>query len=376
MKLLHLSDLHLGKRIKNFPLLEDQAYILQAILEILDAERPDAVLIAGDVYDRATPSTEAVELLDRFLVSLAERGLPVLLISGNHDSPERLAFGAQFLEKSRIFISPVYNGTVTPVTLEDEYGPVDFYLLPFLKPLHVRRCFPEEPVESYTEAVACAVSHLNLDPSRRNVLITHQFVTGAERCDSEEVSVGGSDNVDAVVFAPFDYVALGHLHGPQNIGDDRIRYCGTPLKYSFSESRQKKSVTLVELSAKGQRTVRTVPLTPRRDMVERRGCFQDFLTQRVPQDQDAYIHFILTDESIIPDAMNKLRTVYPNVMGLDYDNQRTQGGGPRVHAGSIAQQSPLDLFAAFYAQQNGVPLSEEQTQYLAGKIEQIKEEEP
>ena len=286
MKLLHLSDLHLGKRIKNFPLLEDQAYILQAILEILDAERPDAVLIAGDVYDRATPSTEAVELLDRFLVSLAERGLPVLLISGNHDSPERLAFGAQFLEKSRIFISPVYNGTVTPVTLEDEYGPVDFYLLPFLKPLHVRRCFPEEPVESYTEAVACAVSHMNLDPSRRNVLITHQFVTGAERCDSEEVSVGGSDNVDAVVFAPFDYVALGHLHGPQNIGDDRIRYCGTPLKYSFSESRQKKSVTLVELSAKGQRTVRTVPLTPRRDMVERRGCFQDFLTQRVPQDQD------------------------------------------------------------------------------------------
>ena len=214
MKLLHLSDLHLGKRIKNFPLLEDQAYILQAILEILDAERPDAVLIAGDVYDRATPSTEAVELLDRFLVSLAERGLPVLLISGNHDSPERLAFGAQFLEKSRIFISPVYNGTVTPVTLEDEYGPVDFYLLPFLKPLHVRRCFPEEPVESYTEAVACAVSHMNLDPSRRNVLITHQFVTGAERCDSEEVSVGGSDNVDAVVFAPFDYVALGHLHFP------------------------------------------------------------------------------------------------------------------------------------------------------------------
>ena len=270
----------------------------------------------------------------------------------------------------------MYNGTVTPVTLEDEYGPVDFYLLPFLKPLHVRRCFPEEPVESYTEAVACAVSHMNLDPSRRNVLITHQFVTGAERCDSEEVSVGGSDDVDAVVFAPFDYVALGHLHGPQNIGDDRIRYCGTPLKYSFSESRQKKSVTLVELSAKGQRTVRTVPLTPRRDMVERRGCFQDFLTQRVPQDQDAYIHFILTDESIIPDAMNKLRTVYPNVMGLDYDNQRTRGGGPRVHTGCIAQQSPLDLFAAFYAQQNGVPLSEEQTQYLAGKIEQIKEEEP
>ncbi len=375
MKLLHLSDLHLGKRIKNFSLLEDQAYILQAILTILDEERPDAVLIAGDVYDRSTPSTEAVELLDRFLVSLAERALPVLLISGNHDSPERLAFGAQFLEKSKIYISPVYNGTVTPVTLEDEFGPVDIYLLPFLKPMHIRRWFPEEPAESYTDAIACAIAHMDLDASRRNVLITHQFVTGAERCDSEDVSVGGTDNVDAAVFAPFDYVALGHLHGPQNIGDDRIRYCGTPLKYSFSESRQEKSVTLAELGAKGRRTVRTIPLKPRRDMLERRGSFQEFLERRIPEEQEAYLHIILTDESIVPDAMNKLRTVYPNLMGLDYDNQRTRGGGPRASAEVTAQQSPMELFAAFYEQQNGVPLLDVQREYLAKKMKQVQEAE-
>lgn len=375
MKLLHLSDLHLGKRIKNFPLLEDQAYILQAILEILDAERPDAVLIAGDVYDRATPSTEAVELLDRFLVSLAERGLPVLLISGNHDSPERLAFGAQFLEKSRIFISPVYNGTVTPVTLEDEYGPVDFYLLPFLKPLHVRRCFPEEPVESYTEAVACAVSHMNLDPSRRNVLITHQFVTGAERCDSEEVSVGGSDDVDAVVFAPFDYVALGHLHGPQSIGEERVRYCGTPLKYSFSEVRHQKSVTVIELEEKGTLNLRAVPLTPKRDMVELRGGFAQISSPAFYEqvDRDAYVRVILTDENDIYGAMGQLRSIYPNLMRLDYDNLRTRSGTAELEEADV-KRNPLELFEEFYQQQNHQPMSEEQRGYLAELLEAIQEE--
>ncbi len=374
MKLLHLSDLHLGKRFKEFPLLEDQAYILQVILGIADVERPDAVLIAGDVYDRPTPSTEAVELLDHFLVALAQREIPVLLASGNHDSPERLAFGAQLLEKSQIHIAPVYNGTVTPVTLQDAYGPVDIYLLPFLKPLYVRRCFPEEEIQDCTEAVACAIAHMDINPARRNVLAAHQFVIGAERCDSEEVSVGGSDQVDVSVFAPFDYVALGHLHGPQDLDGGRVRYCGTPLKYSFSEIRHKKSVTLVELGPKGERTIRPILLTPLRDMVERRGTFQElFSAPRLPQDQEAYIHVVLTDEEDVPNAMERLRTIYPNVMGLDYDNRRTRNGDFCMGSANMVQQSPLDLFAAFYEQQNGAPLTEEQRRYLTAKIEEIQE---
>ena len=259
MKLVHLSDLHLGKRVHEFPMLEDQHYILQEILEIIDREKPDAVLIAGDVYDRSVPSTEAVGMLDDFLVDLTARALPVMLISGNHDSPERLAFGGRVMERSRIHISPVYSGEVSPVTLEDGHGPVDFFLLPFLKPATVRACFPEEKIESTDDAVRCAVRHLPRDPSRRSVLIAHQFVTGAATCDSEELFVGGSDNVGADAFEGFDYVALGHLHGPQSIGN--VRYCGSPLKYSFSEMKQKKGVTIVELGEKGALSVESVPLT-------------------------------------------------------------------------------------------------------------------
>ena len=230
MKLIHLSDLHLGKRINEFSLLKDQESILEQILTIIKTEKPDAVLIAGDVYDKPIPSIEGMALLDGFLVKLAEQALPVFLISGNHDSPERLSFVARLMKKSQIYISPVYNGLVEPITLQDEHGPVDIFLLPFIKPVHIKRLFPEEKIETYTDAVACAVRHMAIDVNRRNVLVTHQFVTGATRCDSEEISIGGSDNVDVAVFEPFDYVALGHLHSPQNVIVERVRYCGTPLK--------------------------------------------------------------------------------------------------------------------------------------------------
>lgn len=236
MKFLHLADLHLGKRVNGFSMLEDQAYILRQILAILDNERPDGVLIAGDVYDKPVPPTEAVELLDGFLTELCARGVPVLLISGNHDSPERLAFGGRVMGSCGIHIAPVYDGAVAPVVLRDEIGPVYLWLLPFLKPAHVRRWFPDAQIESYTDAVAAAIAHMDIDDSARNVLVTHQFVTGGARSGSEELSVGGTDNVDSSVFAPFDYVALGHLHGAQQIGRPTIRYAGSPLKYSFSEA--------------------------------------------------------------------------------------------------------------------------------------------
>ena len=375
MKLIHLSDLHLGKRVNDFPMLEDQVYILDRILEIIDAEQPEAVLIAGDVYDKTIPSSEAVALLDDFLVKLADRSLAVLLISGNHDSPERLAFANRLMEGRGVYIAPVYHGEVTPVTLEDVHGLVDFWLLPFLKPVHLRRFFPEEGVESYTDAMACAIRHMPLDPTRRNVLVTHQFVTGAERCESEEVSVGGADNVDASVFAPFDYVALGHLHGPQSIGEERVRYCGTPLKYSFSEVRHQKSVTVIELEEKGMLNLRAVPLTPKRDMVELRGGFAQISSPAFYEqvDRDAYVRVILTDENDIYGAMGQLRSIYPNLMRLDYDNLRTRSGTAELEEADV-KRNPLELFEEFYQQQNHQPMSEEQRGYLAELLEAIQEE--
>lgn len=375
MKLIHLSDLHLGKRVNDFPMLEDQAYILDRVLEIAGEERPDAVLIAGDVYDKTVPSAEAVALLDGFLVKLADRSLPVLLISGNHDSPERLAFANRLMEGRGVYIAPVYHGEVSPVTLEDDRGPVDFWLLPFLKPAHIRRFFPEEGVESFTDAMACAIRHMPLDPARRNVLVTHQFVTGAARCESEEVSVGGADNVDASVFAPFDYVALGHLHGPQSIGEERVRYCGTPLKYSFSEVRHQKSVTVIELEEKGTLNLRAVPLTPKRDMVELRGGFAQISSPAFYEqvDRDAYVRVILTDENDIYGAMGQLRSIYPNLMRLDYDNLRTRSGTAELEEADV-KRNPLELFEEFYQQQNHQPMSEEQRGYLAELLEAIQEE--
>lgn len=376
MKLIHLSDLHLGKWVNKFSMLDDQRYILDCILEIIDKEIPDAVLIAGDVYDKTVPPAEAVALLDDFLVRLAGRSMPVLLISGNHDSPERLAFANRLLEQRQVYISPVYNGVVEPITLEDASGPVDFYLLPFLKPVHVRRFFPDEEVENYTDAIACAIQHMPVDPARRSVLVTHQFVTGSERCDSEEVSIGGSDNVEASVFAPFDYVALGHLHGPQNVGDDRIRYCGTPLKYSFSEVHHQKSVTVVELGANRELSIRTVPLIPRRDMLELRGSFEEVTTPNFYEkvNREDYVRVILTDENDIYDAMGRLRIIYPNIMDLKYDNRRTRSRTLELEEADV-RRDPLDLFAEFYEQQNHQPLSEEQQAYMIKLIEAIQEEQ-
>ena len=378
MKLIHLSDLHLGKRVNDFSMLEDQQYILAEILQIIDREKPDGVLIAGDVYDKSVPSAEAVALLDDFLVRLSRRELRIFVISGNHDSPERMAFGGRLMERSGVHLAPVYDGRVEPVVLTDEYGPVKLYLLPFVKPSHVRRCFPEREIATYTDAVAAAIEAMGVDTAVRNVLVTHQFVTGAARCDSEELSVGGTDNVDAAVFDPFDYVALGHIHGPQQVGRETVRYCGTPLKYSFSEAGHKKSVTVVELGAKGSVTIRTIPLKPLRDMVELRGTYEE-LTLRAfyegtsyPRD---YIHITLTDEEDIPDAVGKLRIIYPNLMKLDYDNKRTRAGIHLEGAEDVQQKSPLELLEEFYSNQNGQPMSEEQRAFARDMMERIWEED-
>jgi exonuclease SbcD len=379
MKFIHLSDLHLGKRVNEFSMIEDQQYILGKIIEIIDREQPDGILIAGDVYDKTVPPAEAVTMLDEFLVRLSERALQVFLISGNHDSPERISFGGRLMKQSGIHVAPVYNGTVSPITLHDADGEVDVYLLPFVKPAHVRRFFPDREIVTYTDAVSTAIEEMKVNPAHRNVLVTHQFVTGAVRCDSEEISVGGTDNVDVSVFDPFDYVALGHIHGPQQVGRETVRYCGTPLKYSFSEADHHKSLTIVELGEKGDISLRAVPLVPMREMRRLRGSY-DELTFRgfyentsYPRD---YVHITLTDEDDIPDAVSRLRVIYPYLMKLDYDNKRTRAGKWEAAAEETQQHTPLELLEKFYEKQNGQPMGEEQRAFAEHLIEKIWEDEP
>ena len=377
MKLMHLSDLHLGKIVNGFSMLEDQKYILAQILELARSERPDGVLIAGDVYDKRVPAAEAVGVLDGFLTDLAQIA-PVLLISGNHDSAERLAFGGRLMTAAGVYVSPVYDGTVRTVELADEFGPVQIHLLPFLKPVQVRRFFPEAEIANYTDAVRTALSHIDRGDGARHVLVTHQLVTGAALCDSEELSIGGSENVDAEVFEGFDYVALGHLHGPQRAGGDHIRYCGTPLKYSFSEEKHHKSVTMVTLGEKGSVQIDTLPLKPLRDLKVIRGNYQELMARSYYQNTDlpeSYLHIILTDEEDVPEALGRMRQVYPYIMKLTYDNTRTRDQQNPLDQRVDARKTPLELFRQLYEAQNNQPMSEQQDEFLARLIGAIWEEE-
>ena len=377
MKLIHLSDLHLGKRVNEFSMLEDQKYILTKIINVIDDEKPNGILIAGDVYDKSVPSADAVGLFDDFLYKLSKRDLKVFVISGNHDSPERIAFGSRLMNRSGIYMSPMYAGQVMPVTLTDNYGEVDVFMLPFIKPAHVRRYYPDEEITSYTHALRHVIRQLDIDPAKRNILITHQFVTGASRSDSEDISVGGSDNVDASVFEPFDYVALGHIHGPQIIGRQTIRYCGTPLKYSFSEANHIKSVTVVELAEKGNVSVRTMPLSPKFDMREIRGTYMELTSKNYYAQTNThdYLRITLLDEEDITDAIGKLRVIYPNLMKLDYDNRRTRSNTVLNPADELDKKSPLELLSEFYELQNNQRMSDEQTVFSRELIESIWEDE-
>ncbi|MDE6132157.1 MAG: exonuclease SbcCD subunit D, partial [Oscillospiraceae bacterium] len=356
-----------GKRLGEFSLAEDQAFILEQILGVISAEAPDAVIIAGDVYDKTVPPAEAVQLFSDFITAVSRKKITCFIISGNHDSPERIAFGSEIMSVGGVHLSPVYNGTVTPVTLEDEFGRVNFYMLPFVKPSTVRRCLSSEDLQSYGEAIAAAVWEMDIDKTERNVLITHQFVTGAELSESEDISAGGTESVPADIFSGFDYTALGHIHRPQNIGSERIRYCGTPLKYSFSEAAQQKSVTVVELGEKGTLDVKTVPLVPLHDMVELRGSY-DELTDKAFLESgghgEDYVRIILTDEEDVPDALAKLRLRYHNLMRLDYDNKRTRHSVLLPDLAEDENKPPIELFSEFYELRNNQPMSSEQRSFM------------
>lgn len=377
MKFIHLSDLHIGKKVNEFSMLEDQKYIFEKIISIIEQQKIDGVFIAGDVYDKSIPSREAVQVFDDFLTKIASKNIPVFVISGNHDAAERIAFGAEMMKQSKVYLSPVFDGNISEIILKDEYGEIAIYLLPFIKPATVRPYYSDVEINSYNDAVKTVIEHININKNRRNILIAHQFVTGAEKSNSEDISVGGIDNVDADVFDNFDYVALGHIHKPQFVGRETIRYCGTPLKYSFSEVNHKKSVSIVTLKQKGNISIEKIDLIPQKDMCEIKGYYQEITALQYYKNINVqnYMHIILKDEQDIVDAISKLRSIYPNIMRLDYDNKRTQNNQKIDITENIEYKTPLQLLQQFYEIQNNCAMTEEQTLFSARIMEKIWEVE-
>ena len=376
MRFFHISDLHLGKRVNEFSMINDQFDILEKIVLLAKDNRPDAVLIAGDVYDKSMPTVEAVQLLDRFLVRLNELGIMVFMISGNHDSAERVAFGAELLKHSDIHIVQSYRGQLTPIALNDKHGKLNVWMLPYIKPALVRRESEQQDIVTYTEAMAVALSKIKIKTSERNVIVAHQFVTGAETSESEELYIGGSENVDGSLFDLFDYVALGHLHRPQHIGRETLRYCGSPLKYSFSEANDQKSVTLVDMGEKGDVVISELPLEPKHEMRVIRGPYNELMNRSHYRgtNTDDYVRIILTDEHEEPDARRKLEMVYRNLMSFEYDNKRTRAAPVFTTAVSAEKKSPAQHFGDFFEMQNGQHMNDEQSDYVANLFNQIFEE--
>ncbi len=384
MRWMHLADLHIGKKVNGFSMLEDQKYVLYQVLEEAKTKNLNGMILAGDIYDKSVPSAEAVQLLDWFLTEVVQMGLPVYMVSGNHDSGERLSFGSELLKKSGVHVASVYNGVLEPIVLEDEYGPLNLYLLPFIKPIHVRRTFEkkngiedetvftETSIKDYNEAIAKVLQESNVDSSARNVLVAHQLVMGAVTCDSEEISIGGLDAISAQAFDDFDYVALGHIHGPQSMKRDSVRYAGTLLKYSFSECNHKKSITIVELKEKGEVVIETIPVKFHRDMRVIKGEYATLMSKSYYEkfSRDDYIKVILTDEKEIPEVMGKLRSVYPNIMLLEYENSKTKNRSDVVSKNCKKEKQPFEYFKEFYSRQNAADMDEKQENII---LEQMKE---
>lgn len=377
MKFVHLGDLHIGKRVNDFLMLNDQEYVLEQIIDIISKEKIEGVLIAGDVYDKQVPSLEAINLFDEFLTKIANMEVKVFIISGNHDSAERLSFAGRLIEKSGVYIAPMYEGNVIKHTVKDEYGDIDIYMLPYVKPVHVKKYYPDREIDSYNDALKCVIESVDIDEKKRNIIIAHQFVTGAAVCDSEELSIGGLENVDASIFDKFDYVALGHIHGPQKVQRDTLRYSGTPIKYSFSEINHKKSITIVDIKDKKDNevdiSIDLKELKPLHDMRKIKGRYDEITLKDnyINTDTRDYMHIILTDEEDIPDAIGKLRAIYPNIMKLEYDNTRTRSNNKLDIVNRIEEKTPLDLFKELYELQNNQEVSDEQEQYLRDIFEII-----
>lgn len=376
MRFVHLSDLHIGKRVNEFSMAEDQKYILDKIVRIVEEEKCSGVFISGDVYDKTVPSGEAVAIFDDFLTELSKLNTRVFIISGNHDSPERLEFGSRIVRNSRVYIASLFKGSPEKIQLEENGEKVNIFMLPFIKPSVVRRFFPEETVDTYNECVKLALENAQIDEGEINILLSHQFVTGALQSDSEEISVGGLDNINADVFDKFDYVALGHIHRPQHILRETLRYCGTPLKYSFSEAGHSKSVTVAEVKQKGEVVISTRELKPLHDMRIIQGTYMEVTGREFYKElnREDYYKIILTDENDIPDAIGKLRTIYKNIMRLEYKNTRTMAQSAVDIEDCGEDKSPLELFGELYNIQNNSPMDAGQREYMRKIMEEIWEE--
>lgn len=377
MKLLHLSDLHIGKKLKEYSMLDEQKYILSRICDICDEKDIECVVIAGDVYDKSVPPTEAVQAFDEFIYRLYAKKIPVLIISGNHDSPERLSFGGRVMTAGGIHIVPAYNGEVNTVTLNDKFGEVIFHLLPFVKPVNVRRFFSDKNIESCNDAVAAILGDIRLDESKRNVLVAHQFVTGSQLSQSEELYIGGEENIDGRLFSAFDYAALGHIHRPQYVGDKKIRYCGSLLKYHIEEANREKTITIAEIGEKGDLKIEELPVTPLHDVRSYKGSFEKLTdkTFYANVNTDDYVYITLTDEADVPDAARKLKKIYPNLLQLLYDNSRTAAAGTIKMTAVPEKQPPISIFSDFFEMQCLHKMSDEQNEVMQSLIKSVWEEE-
>lgn len=373
MRIAHISDLHLGKSLHNFSLLEDQDFILNQIADICVEKKVDVLLVAGDIYDKNVAPEAGIKILRKFLIKLVNSGIKVLLISGNHDSAERLTFGGEFMTEKGIFFSKVYDGVIEPVTFDDEFGPVNFYLLPFVKPSTVQHFFENEKILTYEDGISCAVRHLNINTEQRNIVVAHQNILSAQRCESEENIIGGLDAISDEVFKDFDYTALGHIHKQQSIGKHNVMFSGTPLKYSISEINHVKSMPVITLKEKNHQEIEFIPFKPMRDLRQIRGTLDEIMTmsKNDPNNPEDYIEIILTNEDEVLDAITTLRSVYPNIIKLSYDNKATKASENIENYGEVKDRQPIEIFDDFYKSRRGTEMSSEQKEYIQSLIEKI-----
>lgn len=372
MKFLHIADLHLGKQMNDLLLLEDQEAVLQQVLHIATEEMVDAVLIAGDVYQRTSPQAEAMALFDSFVSRLVEEGKKVFVISGNHDSALRLSYFSSLVKNSGVHVTESFNGDLQRVTLHDRDGEINVWMLPFLRPAQVKRALPHVKISSYQDAINAVLKHANIDYSKRNLLMCHQFIIGCEICDSEELSVGTLDHIDGTVFDSFDYVALGHIHGPQRVLRDTMRYAGSPLKYSFSEANHRKSVVIVNMQEKGETQIKTVPLYPLHDVRLIDGKLDDIM--QMPYSED-YVWITIHDELPPPDAKVSLSVNFPNMMKFSVVNSRTKYDLDIKATETMENKSVAELFSDFYRlQNNDQPPGDMHMQVLNKVIKELEEQ--
>lgn len=380
MKLMHLSDLHLGKLVLEQSMIDDQKYILNQIIDIVKKEKVDIVLIAGDVYDKSIPTIEAVNLFSNFLTKLYKLKVLIFVISGNHDSKDRLSFGNELFVDNGIYIEGIFNGNLRCETINDKYGKLNIYMLPFIKPVEIKRFYPDEIIDTYEDAIKCILKHSSINKSERNIIMVHQFVTSLGesviRSDSESISLGGIDNIDVNLFKDFDYVAMGHIHGPQKVGRETVRYSGSPLKYSFSEVNQKKSVCIIEFNSKGDINISKIPLIPIRDMRVIKGLFDKLISKEIVnlENKNDYLDVILTDDDYIINAIGKLRKFYPNILKLEYENKISSNEVSDNIDIDKNNMSPIDLFSEFYKMQNGIELSTKKKKIIEEVIKEVNDE--